>query len=228
MPYLTLSFTIVLDTYPGTEEDLKMKGPCDLLVWDEREGPCDWETDMPAVSTTSPTQGWRRKKADHSNPQPQFQEPGKSLSHLPNYLKCNSGKNSQDGRGERPDLTSSHGHIKNHNAEQAIEGKKKRPELPEKFFYNWKPKEETTRHKGGWTWEIIKSHYWLGGGDPQLGSNYIAEIFPQDWGFWAPCHSHQPRTPAPRRRAPQSIYFEGQCGLIPGTPQDWGKWRLHF
>lgn len=22
--------------------------------------------------------------------------------------------------------------------------------------------------------------------------------------------------------------FEGQCGLIPGTPQDWGKWRLHF
>ena len=41
-------------------------------------------------------------------------------------------------------------------------------------------------------------------------------VKPQAWGFGT------------RRRSPQSIWFEGQWGLIEGNPQDWEKWKLQF
>ena len=61
----------------------------------------------------------------------------------------------------------------------------------------------------------------------KLENNYITEVLPQEWEFWAPRQAPQPEGPASEGGVPRAFSFEGQWGLSAGAPQEWGKQRLH-
>ena len=74
-----------------------------------------------------------------------------------------------------------------------------------------------------WTHDTTKFHtpQWA---THKLENNYITDILPQEWKFWAPHQATPPDWhPAPRRGTPRAFGFEGQQGSISGTPQDWRK-----
>ena len=61
----------------------------------------------------------------------------------------------------------------------------------------------------------------------RLENNYTTEVLPQEWKFWAPHQAPQPGGLAMGGGAPRESGFEGQQDVITGSPQDWGKQKLH-
>ena len=61
----------------------------------------------------------------------------------------------------------------------------------------------------------------------KLENNYITEVFPQEWEFWALGEAPQPGGLVSGGEAPRVFGFEGQWDLITGNPPDWEKQKLH-